>query len=151
MGQLRLATVRESNMDSLVLELQRSALDSNIPVADLLRMALVDKILGEGMTFSKSEKEVAAASVYNVENFIMSSNAQIQTLKEGSDQLSLSTNQSSELEAEIKPLEAQIASPKPKHIVILESLHSIRNILEGAVGSALDTGVIDEILKLLQS
>src|SRR6266478_4649556 len=37
-----------------------------------------DKILGEGMTFSKSEKEVAAASVYNVENFIMSSNAQIQ-------------------------------------------------------------------------
>jgi uridine kinase len=139
-------------------------------------MALVDKILGEGMTFSKSEKEVAAASVYNVENFIMSSNAQIQkntqhsiqtqnppgidlealnkmlqTLKEGSDQLSLSTNQSSELEAEIKPLEAQIASPKPKHIVILESLHSIRNILEGAVGSALDTGVIDEILKLLQS
>src|SRR6266478_174424 len=46
-------------------------------------------------------------------------NKVLQTLKEGFNQLSLSTAQGSELEAEIKTLEAQIASPKPKHTSVV--------------------------------
>ena len=134
-----------------------------------------DGILGEGMTFSKAEKEVASSTVYNVENLIMSSNAQIQkntqhsnqtlnigaidldalgkvlhTLKEGLPELDLPKDQKSELESEIRTLDAQLESPKPKSVVIRESLRSTRNILEGAVGSALATGVIYEIIQLLK-
>ncbi len=110
-----------------------------------------DGIFGEGMTFSKAEKEVASSTIYNVENFIMSSNAQIQkntqhsnqtqnigdidlkalskvlhTPKQGLTELDLPKDQKSELESEIRTLDAQLDSPKPKSVVIRESLRSTR-------------------------
>ena len=56
----------------------------------------------------------------------------------------------SELTAEIQTVESQIASPNPKAIILRESLHTIRGILEGVAGNAAYAGLIVGISKLFQ-
>jgi len=48
----------------------------------------------------------------------------------------LSKESSDEVAADIGTVEAQLASPKPKHHIIRESLKSVRHILEHAMGAA---------------
>lgn len=69
----------------------------------------------------------------------------IAALKVKVDAIPLSGEQKAELAAEIGTIETQLASPKPKAGVLRESLHSIRNILEGIAGSM----IAGELLKLL--
>ena len=70
--------------------------------------------------------------------------------REWPDQKGLHTAQKSELKANIRTIETQMTSPKPKVVVVRESLHSIRNILEGDVGSGLAAETIYESLRLLR-
>lgn len=121
-----------------------------------------DGIVGKGLTFSPKERK-AAAQTQNINYFYGDvSNAQIQQstnhstqtskvhqlnigdvarfvhdLKQAIPRLSLNDNDRSEIAAEANTIEAQIGSPKPKHNIIRESLHSIRSILENAAGNAL--------------
>ncbi|WP_310570958.1 hypothetical protein [Gemmatimonas sp.] len=133
-----------------------------------------DGILGEGMTFSAAERERAISTINNTTHFHASvSNSQIQQFTETSSQsqtvsidlnllaellkkvrtsiatLDLPPEDLAEAEVELKTLELQAASPKPKFGVVRESLKSLRTIVEGATGSLVASGMAAEIAKLL--
>ncbi len=119
-----------------------------------------DGILGEGLSFTKEERQAANQISYNVNNFfgaVQGSQIQQQSdhavqismradidleqvaqflsdLKKKRREFGLQDKDQAELDAEIGTVESQIASPKPKESIINESLQSIRSILEGAAG-----------------
>jgi len=70
-------------------------------------------------------------------------------IKKSIEKLGLAVPEKDELASEIRTVEAQLDSPKPKTHVITESLRSIRHILEHATGAALAHGLIGEIVRLL--
>jgi hypothetical protein len=130
-----------------------------------------DGIIGQGMSFSKEEKEKAQSITYNIKNYIhgvdhsqiqvesVSStqnitfnqfdvskvNEVIQALKNSIGELGLEDDAEAELVAEIRTLESQAVSPKPKTSIIRESLLSVRSILEGAAGSLVASGLLNQI------
>jgi hypothetical protein len=130
-----------------------------------------DGIIGQGMTFSKEEKEKAQSITYNIKNYIhgiehsqiqVESVASMQTLtvsqfdisklkeviealKNSLKELGLEDDTKGELVAEIKTLESHAASPKPKTSIIRESLLSVRSIIEGATGSLIASGLLSQI------
>jgi hypothetical protein len=128
-------------------------------------------ILGEGMSFSKEERQTASQITYNVTNNIGSmQHSQIQqhssgtqTLKSGNDlqiigdfieklrlsidNLGFEQDLKEELLSEMITVESQTKSPRPKQPIITESLKTIRNILEGASGSIIASGLLVEMGK----
>ncbi len=127
-------------------------------------------IFGEGMSFSNEEKKIAHQTTYQVTNNIGSMhNSQLQQDSSGSTQslnvvassgdlqkfveelknsiesLKLQQEQTQELKEAIATLEIQANSPKPKNIIIDESLRTVRNILEGATGSIAASGLIYQL------
>jgi len=117
-------------------------------------------ILGEGLTFSKNEKEAAVSAPQNITNFFGPvQNPQIQQgntsakqvsspidtaqlaglvrmLIDSADQLSISNEAKSEMMAEANTIQSQLVSPKPKTAIIQACLGSVKSILEKAGGSA---------------
>ena len=53
------------------------------------------------------------------------------------------------VQSDIATIETQLSSPRPKVEIIKESLRSIRNIAEGAVGSLAASGIVAGVAKLL--
>lgn len=120
-----------------------------------------DNILGEGMTFTSREKAIAQSATYNITNFygaVSSSQIQQQVsdsaqfiveektdiepilkfiteIRDKLSKLELTSDIEEEINAELKTLDAQTSSPKPKPAILSESLSSIRRILEGAGGA----------------
>ena len=72
----------------------------------------------------------------------------LNSLKRDFPQLGLAPEQNADVEADIATVEAQLRSTRPKGTIIKESLHSIRNILEGATGSLLASGILAELGRL---
>lgn len=121
-------------------------------------------ILGEGVEFSEKEKESAKVVNFNINQMINSqiqnesSNSKQILLNEGFDvekieeflsrikekmsELEINSEQKSELNAEITTLESQISSPKPKMIIVKESLNTVRNILENIAGSIIASNLL---------
>lgn len=117
-------------------------------------------VVGDGLAFSTAEKAVAQQVTYNTVNHIgIMTNSQLQQHASHASQ-SIATDidtkaladlvesiatairstdlaRHAELQAELGTLRAQAASPRPKRVVIAESLRSLRAILEGAAGSVL--------------
>ena len=54
-----------------------------------------------------------------------------------------------ELEAELATIKSQSKSPKPKKIIITESLKTIRNLIEGVAGNAITPIIIGMINRLI--
>lgn len=131
-------------------------------------------IVGDGMSFSKEEKAVASQITYQVTNNIGSmQNSQLQQDSAGATQtqhitqpeidlsafvaelkasihdLGLNKDDAAELEAEVLTIEHQLGSPKPKSIIINESLKSARSIIEGITGSVLATGLLAQLTALV--
>ena len=129
-------------------------------------------ILGEGMSFSKQEKQTASQITYQVTNNIGSmQNSQLQQSSPGANQslaiqndlvglsalvgrmkdsireLNLSESHAKELLADISTVESQASSSRPKTTIISESLKTIRTILEGAAGNALASGFLDALAR----
>ncbi len=131
-----------------------------------------DGILGDGLTFSREEREKAQMVTYNIKNSIHGNveQSQIQVesisavqdmstksfdiseLKEvlrsirlALDELSLAREDKEELLAEMSTLDSQANSPKPKSPIIRESLSSVRRILEGAAGKLVAAGILSKI------
>lgn len=120
-----------------------------------------DGILGEGFSFTPSEKETAEKTSYNINMFYgpvhspqiqqqasqsiqISSPAQFNNtllrdflvaLRDQTKNLNIAPEQQQEIEADIKTVETQITSPKPKQGIVKEGLASIKRILEGASGT----------------
>lgn len=131
-------------------------------------------VLGEGMSFTKEEKQAASNVTYQITHNIGNmQNSQIQhdspnasqaihiglrldevaaflqSLKETRSQLDLAEPASAELDAEIATMETQLASPKPKEPIIREALRSVRSILEGVAGSAIASGLLAALSALV--
>ena len=118
-----------------------------------------DNVLGENFSFSPNEQKKAAHS-QNINNFFGPVN-QSQIQQGGSESVMISVGEMKikavkdliadlsremkgwklrkedrkELESEIKTIESQIESPKPKSSIIREGLSSIGRILEGLTGN----------------
>jgi hypothetical protein len=60
-------------------------------------------------------------------------------------QVTLADADRTQANADLSTVEAQIASPKPKHSVVRECMMSVRTILENAAGSLIATGAISAI------
>lgn len=125
-------------------------------------------ILGEGMSFSVEEKTKAHQLTYQITNNIGSMhNSQLQQdsahatqslnvtetnqadlkkfvdeLKAIADSLSLDQEQKQELNEHIAILESQSKSTKPNSVIIKESGRTIRNLIEGAMGSTISSGLV---------
>lgn len=134
-------------------------------------------ILGAGMSFSPEEKKIAHQATYQVTNNIGSmQNLQLQQDSAGATQsltvtetntmelkkfveelknamagFQLAQEQSQELKEAIAMLEIQVNSAKPKNVIINESLHTVRNIIEGMTGSVIATGLIYQLGLFLPS
>ncbi len=135
-----------------------------------------DGILGEDLTFTKEEQRVAASNVYHIQTYIGSMmHSQLQQGTRNSSQtmtvneldvakvlsvlkeikrtvagLNLAPEIRNELSAEIATAETQANSPKPKTKIIMESLHTIRSILEGTAGSLIAAGILEQLKLLLE-
>jgi len=131
-------------------------------------------VLGEGLSFSDTEKEAATTTSQNINNFygpvqspqIAQGNQQaiqvsstfqvdvdalkalINRIESEGTQLNIPADKRAEFESELATLKAQASSPNPKKGIVKEGLSSIRNILEGASGSAV-WQVVFEIGKML--
>jgi AbiTii len=126
-----------------------------------------DGILGEGLTFTAEEKEVASSANYTINYNGPVGNSQIQQNTQSSTQtmsvsqsdlmavaefldglrghiadLKMNNESTAQLEADIRATESQLKAPHPSAIVIRECLRSVRNILEGCVGSVLAAGLL---------
>lgn len=131
-------------------------------------------VIGEGMSFTEKEKQAAHSVTYQVTNNIGSmTNSQLQqdspnssqslsvnddlsqvarfieTLKGQLEGLQLEQNQKEELNAEVVTIESQLSSPKPKPVIVKESLKSIRSVLEGVTGSLIASGLVAQLTALL--
>jgi hypothetical protein len=70
-------------------------------------------------------------------------------LKTQLPQLGLASDDEAVAQSDLVTIETQLSSPRPKAEIIKESLRSIRNIAEGAVGSLAASGIVAGIAKLL--
>lgn len=134
-----------------------------------------DGILGNNISFSKEEQQKAQKENYNVYNFYGEiSNSQIQQntvnstqtmrfenidikrikdlvelLKGNIDNLELDETKREIVESEVMTINAQVKSPKTNSLIICESLKTIRNVLEGATGSLIASGLLYQISQVL--
>lgn len=131
-----------------------------------------DGITGVGMSFSREEKNIAQANIYNVENLFQGNVAHSQVqgralnspqtqantvidtaqllrvvgeLNSRIDQLALNADTVSELRAEIQTLESQTNSPNPKRSILREALGSIGRILENTTGNVVASGLMAHV------
>lgn len=58
------------------------------------------------------------------------------------DDFGLKPELRAELESELSTIRTQLSSPKPKKVIITESLKSVRSIIEGVAGSAVYAGIV---------
>ena len=158
---------------------QRAAIVGIIDAARtaLLNWALKleeDGVVGEGLSFSPAEKATAATATHNITNFhervtgvhvLQAGNDSIQVstttpdlesiakflaaLREALPKLALSSEDQTELKAEVDTIEAQAKSPRPKPSIIKEGLRSVRSILEGAAGGAAGQLLLEQLTRLL--
>lgn len=135
-----------------------------------------DGITGEGLSFSREEKQMAAQNNYHIENFIGSmQGSQIQQKTSNSTQnytatgfdskalqtllqglgswlptAPVSDEEREEIVADLETVRSQSTSPKPKPAILQAALSSIKSVLEGAATRALTDGLkqnADEIGK----
>jgi len=64
-------------------------------------------------------------------------------------ELSLDPSTRAEVQAEIQTAQAQLASPRPKQVIIGESLRTIRAILEGVAGNAAHARLLEVIDRMI--
>lgn len=122
------------------------------------------EITSNNLNFTKKEKENASSIVVNITHM---NNSQIQLdtinsiqnynsneidvekilsfLKEMEDNIAKITLDEKvilEIQTDIKTIKSQLESPKPKKGILVESLHSIRNVLEGVAGNIIASGLL---------
>lgn len=135
-----------------------------------------DGILGENMSFTESEKQVANNITYNITTHIGEiSHSQIQQATHSSsqnvlqveldldkvnsfvtvlraeiDKLELNLAQKTELKERIGEIETELESEKPRNLIIKHALISVRNILEGAAGGIIGAKLLEMLAPLIE-
>jgi hypothetical protein len=96
----------------------------------------------QGTVGSTQSGTFASLDVAAVAEFVRGLKAQL-------PQLGLADDDEAVAQSDIVTIETQLSSPRPKAEIIKESLRSIRNIAEGAVGSLAASGIVAGTTKLL--
>lgn len=114
----------------------------------------IDTLVGnvtliENMNNSNFTQTIPGNIQNNFDDSIPKIKKMIQSLNMNIDEFCLEKEKYIELQTDIRTLEAQISSNKPKKSIVEETLHSIRVILEGATGSLVASGIIVLITELL--
>ena len=73
----------------------------------------------------------------------------LEQVKNSADDLRLSDAARTQLQADVRTVEVQLESPNPKPSIIIESLHSLRTIMENAAGSVIASALLPKIIKML--
>jgi hypothetical protein len=130
-------------------------------------------ILGEGLSFSREERDAAARVSQSVTNYfgpvgtvqVQHGHDQMQVALSGSvdvkaigdvlakveavlGQLDLSRDAASEVEAEVATARAQLSSPRPKRAILKSSLDTVHRVLEATAGNMAGT-LLAELVKIL--
>lgn len=71
----------------------------------------------------------------------------VRQIKAAVPKLGLEQEKVNQLFIDIGTIEVQISGVSPNHSIITECMHSIRNLFEGAIGSAIATGLLPAIYK----
>jgi len=142
----------------------------NIIIEWLLKLEN-DGILGDGISFSQKEKESIIKQNYTVNNIFENiSGSQIQQYSNNSSQImenqieidkiieiiTLLKDNSREIDIEnnneiidaIKTIEEEIRIKTPQVHIIKQSMGTIKNILEGVIGSLIASGILYKISQL---
>lgn len=143
-------------MESVVQAVRNAVLEWSLKLEE-------DGIVGEGLSFSKEEKQLAASHHYNIGNYIENMNqSQIQQNTQDStqsyanagfdpqavatlmrefgewvDNAPISAEQKAEIGADLQTVESQVKSPKPKTGIIKAGLSSVKSVLEQTAAGAL--------------
>jgi hypothetical protein len=64
--------------------------------------------------------------------------------------LGLDSENQAQAKSDIETIDAQIKSPRPKSIILGECLKSLRTILEGALGSLIAAGLLQQLVALVK-
>jgi hypothetical protein len=96
---------------------------------------MTNSVIQQGSNHSVQQVTLSADYIVELKDFL-------NELKSSIDSLQLSNEQKGELEAEIATIEAQIKSPKPKNVIIKDTLTFIKSILEKATITAISTKLI---------
>jgi len=133
-----------------------------------------DGIVGEGMTFSEQEKQVAAQSSTHtvhyhgpVGNSLIqqaSNNSNqtlyvgldtkavqefVQVLQQRSKELNLPDEELRQFSSDLQSVENQLISPRPNVAVIKECLKSVKNIIEGCGANVIAAALIHQFAPFL--
>lgn len=145
-------------------------------IIDAVRNALLkwtidlesDRILGEDMTITKGEKEIAQTVNYNIQNYIGTAihspivqgssevnqkvvitddeiNSLLKEITDGVNELPLSSEEKGEITAYVDTTKSQLSIKNSNKIIIMESLKSVRNIIEGIASSHIATQLKEKI------
>jgi hypothetical protein len=143
----------EASRDRFHVTLQRLGEDGYLDVAlirgdNRLLGAHVRRALPKAVDAARSrgaEADVLSVSeLRHVERVIGNLSSLVQ-----SSELGLPPEEHADLEAQVATIGAQMRSPRPRRRIVVETLRSARNILEGAVGSGLVAGTIHMINQFL--
>lgn len=74
----------------------------------------------------------------------------LEQMKKDIEKLNLPEYSYKEAMAEINTVTSQVSSPKPKNTIIQECLKTLRIILEGAAGSIVATGLLNQLDKFIK-
>lgn len=119
------------------------------------RPILIDTVNVINVTGDITTSQIQQASSGATQKLIISSDKkekiikEIESLKKAIEQYSIQQEQRSEINAEIRTIQEQLKSPKPKFKIISECGRSMRNVLEGALGSTIAAGLLAKAPTLL--
>lgn len=115
-----------------VLEVEQALTNKNEPTQHFPPARTVNIINVNQMTHSQIQQDTSNSNqMYTLnETDIQSVKDIVHELKETYKHSSIPTPQKEDLEAEIKTIEGQLSSSKPKTTIIKESFSSVKNILE---------------------
>lgn len=135
-----------------------------------------DNVVGEGMSFTKAEVEVARQTAFNVQNYfagpIDHSQIQIDTVASSQLQASMTIDRAAlqdllerldallaqgnigddlaaDLRADIATLKAQVSAPRPNRDIVRIALGSVRSIVEGVVTDLAKQGILQLLGRVL--
>ncbi|EJY54982.1 multi- copper enzyme maturation ABC-type transport system permease component-like protein [Alicyclobacillus hesperidum URH17-3-68] len=109
------------------------------PVLNIVNIGnMTNSQLQQGTTASTQTLTQSPVSMDSIRN-------ELEKLKSAIANLHLDDETSAEVEAQIQTVEAQLKSKRPIHIVIEESIKSLRNLLEGTTASLIASGILSMI------
>jgi hypothetical protein len=115
----------------------------HFPPVNFIYIARMDHSqIQQGTANSTQTVTFGATDLTPIRNFL----EELKTQLEG---LGISADEQAEARLQVATAEAQLSSKRPNSVIVRESLHSIRNILEGGVGSVAATAFLQQLPQLI--